>query len=198
MGDEWFAGYAGRSETWPELAALCPDVEELVVANASGGWGWSAVRGWWPWQREMIGLVRSKDVMYNSSTRIRRRDLVARFRAAERSGQGTNGALVHIPQSPFETADAFRQGHDDQALRAQEVVDALGDTTEARSRWESMASANAHVGTTLGQLGPEVTVRLLYHAYVLAMCNLHVVLGYPLLALPGQADFAAMVQASSA
>ena len=36
----------------------------------------------------------------------------------------------------------------------------------------------------LRKLGPAATVDLLEHAYLLAMCNLHVLLGYPLLAEP--------------
>ena len=52
-----------------------------------------------------------------------------------------------------------------------------------------MAEANALVPTTLVALRRDVTVRLLRHAYVLAMVNLHVLLGYPLLAIPADEAF---------
>jgi hypothetical protein len=40
------------------------------------------------------------------------------------------------------------------------------------------------VSTVLRRLGRDVTLDLLEHAYLLAMCNLHVLLGYPLAAEP--------------
>jgi hypothetical protein len=56
------------------------------------------------------------------------------------------------------------------------------------------------VATTLSKLGTEVSARLMYHGYVTAMCNLHVVFGdpeskyggWPLLAVPGLDRFRAL------
>ena len=38
--------------------------------------------------------------------------------------------------------------------------------------------------TTLSRLGGDVAANLLYHGYVLAMANLHVILGLPLIKVP--------------
>ena len=189
MGEEWFAGYADRVRGWPDLPSMCPETDELVIVNSSGGWGWLPLEKWSILRRELVGVMRSKDVLYNTSTRIRRRDLIQTFSANARLGQRPTGALVHIPQSPFTTADGFRSGTDPRSARAEAVIDALGDTDLMRKRWADIARRNTGVKTVLRKLGAEDTSRLLYHAYVLAMSNLHVVLNYPLLPTPTEADF---------
>lgn len=70
----------------------------------------------------------------------------------------------------------------------------LGDNDVTRRRWDDIAARNTAVATVLRKLGRDDTLRLLHHANVLAMCNLHVVLGYPLLPMPIDADFAALVE----
>ncbi len=65
----------------------------------------------------------------------------------------------------------------------------------SREDWGKIAKQDAAVHTTLLGLGSEVTVRLLHHAYVQAMVNLHIILGYPLLELPNRERFAALLSA---
>jgi hypothetical protein len=97
---------------------------------------------------------------------------------------------VHISQSPYTVADAYSRSSDpDRAARARTVLSLLGDDPAARAHWESRARASAGVATVLRKLGPDTTVDLLEHSYVLAMCNLHVLLGYPLSALPPRQRF---------
>lgn len=50
------------------------------------------------------------------------------------------------------------------------------------------------VRTTLSRLGTETAAYLLYHGYVLAMVNLHVILGYPLLPVPSIDRFRSIVR----
>jgi hypothetical protein len=193
MGDEWFAGYGERLAGWPDLASRCPPADELIVVNGSGGWGWQPIERWSILRAELVGVLGSKDVLYNSSTRIRRRDLIETFRAHEKNRHGYVGALVHIPQSPFTTADGFSSHGDERGGRAKAVLATLGDDPDIRARWKETARRNTGVKTVLRKLGPDDTVRLLRHSYVLAMCNLHVVLGYPLLDIPSDDAFAALV-----
>jgi hypothetical protein len=195
MGEEWFAGWDDRVEGWPELATVSPPVDHLVVVNASGGWGWRTIRRPGLLARELLGVLGSKDVLYNESTRVRRHELVARFKANEASGKGYVGAVVHIPQTPYEAADAFAGRGDDRSARAAAVLAALGDTTADREEWARTAKADTDVPTVLRKLGRETTARLLRHSYVLTMCNLHVVHGYPLLPMPSVADFARLCDA---
>ena len=79
-----------------------------------------------------------------------------------------------------------QHGTDDEKKRAVEALAKLGGNEEA---WKQIAKANAAVPTTLVALSEEVTVRLLRHAYVLAMVNLHVILDYPLYDVPPKAYF---------
>jgi len=192
MGDEWFAGYGGRTRGFEQLKTLCPPVDEVVIANASGGWGWQDNKARSRLKLELAGVLGSKDVLYNSSTRIRRRSLIDTFRLHETTHSGYVGSLVHIPQTPYEVADGFAKFHDDKGDRARAVIAALGDDPASRKRWDDVAAANSGVSTTLGKLGPDVTARLLHHAYVLAMCNLHVVLNYPLLPFPDESELRAL------
>jgi hypothetical protein len=96
---------------------------------------------------------------------------------------------VHIPQTPYVVADGFKRGSDDRSERARAVVAALGDERATRARWAAVAKHNTSVKTVLRKLGPDDTTSLLHHAYILAMCNLHVVLNYPLLSLPNDDEF---------
>ena len=110
-----------------------------------------------------------------------------RFQQAQATGTGLRGALVHIQQSPFLVPTVFEQdGNDDEKKRAADALAKLGGNQE---EWKTIARANAAVPTTLVALSEEVTVRLLRHAYVLAMVNLHVILGYPLRDVPPKAYF---------
>ena len=121
---------------------------------------------------------------------VRREALIARFKLAEQTHRGLRGALVHIPQTPYVTADGFASGRDPQrAARARAALDRLGDDDASRREWETIAAENSRVGTVLSALGTKTAAQLIRHGYVLAMVNLHVVLGYPLLAVPGQDRF---------
>ena len=107
---------------------------------------------------------------------------------------------MQIAQSPFDVAEYFAGSRAPEvAARARAVIAALGPTED---RWREIADQDAAVATTLAKLGPEVTARLLYHGYVTAMCNLHVVFGgadpelggWPLLAVPRLERFERLVR----
>jgi hypothetical protein len=153
---------------------------------------------------ELLTLLRDKSVLYDNGNSVRRSELVSRFDLAERERRGLRGALVHIPQSPFDVPDEFcaeDRRWPDRAARARAALAALetsAASADARTEWSEVAGENAAVATTLVGLGDAVAARLLHHAYVLAMVNLHVILGYPLLAVPERARFAALVEAMTA
>jgi hypothetical protein len=177
--------------------------EEVVVVNSSAGLDWSALRGLrLPALGELLTLLQDKSVLYDNGNSLRRQALVARFELAERDGKGLRGALVHIPQSPFRVPRRFagETGADGaptaRALRAKAAIAALqeGRGPGIEAEWAAIAKANAAVATTLVKFDVEIASRLLHHAYVLAMVNLHVLLGYPLLDLPPAAEFEALAR----
>ena len=196
MGDQWAHGLPDRVERWGDLGFR--DADELIVVNSSAGLGW---RSTWHFRIPLVGwflaLLRMKSVLYDNGTSVRRRELVRRFDLAEQMDEGLRGALVHIPQSPFRAPDAFADAESpwpDRRTRAHAALALLGDDQATRSYWAEIARENAAVKTTLVGFSPEVCARLLRHAYVLAMVNLHVILDYPLLpAIPTEPDFLAFV-----
>jgi predicted acylesterase/phospholipase RssA len=197
MGDQWMQGMSKREKREENLEAHFQDAEELVVVSASAGLKWGGI-AWLgvPLVGELLTLLRDKSILYDNGNSVRREELVARFDLAERERRGLRGALVHISQSPFavptDYADAVERWPE-RASRARQALELLNDDVESASAWAKVTELNAAVPTTLLGLGADVTARLLHHAYVLAMVNLHVLLDFPLLELPTRERFASLL-----
>lgn len=198
MADQW----ARPKEDLPPWLADKPGsrkADELIVVNASAGLEWSTLRRLrLPVIGELLTLLRDKDVLYDNGNSLRRQELVSQFKRAERNGEGLRGTLVHIPQSPFKIPLLWETDRGEKGERARRVLKALRasgpDPKAVENHWEKAADANKAVKTTLFRLKPAVSSRLLHHAYVLAMANLHVHLGYPMLAVPDISRFDRLVQ----
>jgi hypothetical protein len=186
MADEWPSRIRERSRDPNPMAQTLTVPEELVVVNASAGLGWKPMqRLKLPWAGEVLALKRDVDILYDNSATLRRQELVHRFKDSEE----LDGALIHIEQSPHRVAKAYEQSNSPSGARARAVLAQLGNEAE----WKGIAEANSQVATTLSALGTEVAARLLRHGYVLAMANLHVILGYPLLNEPQPSAFQTLV-----
>jgi predicted acylesterase/phospholipase RssA len=194
MGDEWAMGFAGRKRPWPELATRGREPTHAIVVNASAGKGWEAflpsvIPGW----GELSGMLRIKDVLYDQTTAPRRRSLVAAFNQAAAAKAaaariqdrpasarvGLLGALVDIGQSPFDVPKAFATAPA-WSGRAGRAKLALAELEDTESAWEAQRRESVEIGTVLSRLGPDLSARLLRHAYVLAAVNLSVILDFPL------------------
>jgi predicted acylesterase/phospholipase RssA len=185
LGDEWAQEVRTRNERWAELDPRLNEADELVLINSSAPLDWHAMSSLRvPVVGELVALKRDIDVLYDTTTSTRRRWLFDTFVSTTTS---LKGAIVQITQSPFHTPTQFAGGGDDKSARAQAVLTQLGDTVD---EWAQITTDNAGVKTTLSRLGPTVAARLVRHGYVLAMANLHVILGYPLLPIPPAARFA--------
>ncbi len=200
MADQWLTGLPARIADNPGLKVKSRAVDEFIVVNSSAGPDWVPVRrSWLPIRNELTALMRAKDVQYAVSTSTRRHRLVADWDAAAQAGHGTCGALVHVGQSPFEVPDHFVHATEhwpQRAIRAKEALSWLGDAGETKTAWEQIAKDNRGVPTMLGRLDPDTTARLLWHAYVVAACNLHVILeDFPLPdRLPALDDFRNLIR----
>jgi predicted acylesterase/phospholipase RssA len=192
MADQWAIGRRGRSDCFPDPDDLHHEPQELIVVNASAGQGWVPFgRSRIPGVGELLSLLKIKDVLYDQTTATRRRMLNDRDRRAAQTGQGMRIGLVNIPRSPFDLPKEFERFQDAAGERARVVLAALGET---ESQWQQDTTANAtRVKTSLSKMGAEVSARLLHHAYVLAMANLHVTLDYPLLSVPERKRFVNLV-----
>jgi predicted acylesterase/phospholipase RssA len=193
MADEWIGGLADRLAQGPDIRVMARSFDEAIVVNASAKKPWRPFPGSkLPLVGEITVLKRVNDVMYDVTTSRRRKNLFEAWEAAGKARKGMRGALVHIAQSPYHVADDY-EDHPTRGARARSVIGLLGDDPKQRKLWADRAEASAKVKTVLRKLGRPTSVELLEHSYVLAMCNLHVLLDYPLLSLPGQERFNRLV-----
>lgn len=190
MGDQWGSNVTARNTRWAKHEPNLHEPDELIVVNSSAALAWTSSlrRLRLPFVGEVLSLLRDKDILYDNGTSVRRHALVASFDLAAMQGEGFKGCLVHIASSPFKVIDRFRDDayfpeRRDRALAAEE---ALGATRDA---WVQRARDNSEVKTSLSRLGPDVSASLICHGYVLAMINLHVLHGYPLLPVPELGSF---------
>lgn len=195
MAEQWPLGVRYRKGRWPTQSDALHEPDALVVVDASGPMRWAAVRRLRiPAIGEVFALLRVIRVLYDKTTATRRSTLVDRFDRAARDGRGLEGALIMINRSPYWTPGYFSKETEawpDRAKRAARVLEVLGD--ENRESWEHLAKENSRVKTTLSRLGGGVAADLLFHGYVSAMANLHVILDFPLLAVPSSDRFKRLV-----
>lgn len=186
MAEQWAFGLNARRRRWPDAGDRLHDAEELIAVNACAGMGFEPVRRLrLPLLGELFTLLRVINVLYDNTTSPRRQMLFREFGSAAKSGEGLRGALVTLEQSPFDIPDYFVKHADewpDWADRAKTVIEKLG--VAKRNEWRGIVARNRSLATTLRALGRVTSASLLHHAYVAAMANLHVILGYPLLDVP--------------
>ena len=137
----------------------------------------------------LVDAGKSREVTSVSS--VSGGSLIDRFGAGV---EGMSGALVHIAQSPFRvpslTVQRFPEG-DERVAPAQAVLAKLGGDEKRR---QEVVQLTRGVKTTLSKVGAEKATRLVEHGYMLALANLHVHLGYPLLDVPPPERFDALVR----
>lgn len=193
MADQWLVGMPDRARLLSDLGVRLrgPVIEDVVIANAGGVFGRRARRGLTvPGLGDVRVLKLVSDVMYAVTTTHRRQQFIRRSQIEHAVGAGQRGGLIHISQTPWTVAEAFDRGGDAIADRARAVLGALRSLD--RPAWTAQVRRSVSVPTTLGRLGMARSVDVLEHAYLLAMCNLHVLLGYPLLTIPDRARFTAL------
>jgi predicted acylesterase/phospholipase RssA len=190
MATEWPIRLEGRLAEGGAPNPAPSRVDELIVVNASAA---KAVRGRASLDIPLLGefteLLAVKDVLYDQSTAVRRRLLNLRFGVREIADtpERLSGTILQIDRSPVALPRQFERGTDARADRAQHVLSALAVRSDRD--WQDDADANKAVRTQLSRIKPAIAARLLRHAYVLTMANAHVLLNYPLLAIPEIATF---------
>lgn len=175
MGEQWARGHAARIKRCPNLAPGRTAPNQLVVVNASARFPWIPFRRrLLPLVGELAALLRINDILYINTTNVRRQVIVDSYNPLDPTkAAALPSVLVQIAQSPFVVASDFSEKTGPAADRAKEVLNFLKGGP-SKDQWKKIASDNANVGTSLSKFGPDVTARLIYHGYVVAMCNLHV------------------------
>lgn len=183
MADQWLTGMAARLQRDPGPSHNIQAPQEIVVVNASGNLPYSNLTTLRiPLAGELFAFLRIIDTLYDNTTTTRRKTAVKEFDEAQKTGSGLRGALVMIEQTPFRVAEAMIKKSTDPAQvdRAKALVAELDKDPAARADWKAVTERNVAVATTLRSLGTACSADLLWHGYMVAMANLHVVLGYPL------------------
>jgi len=198
MATEWPLNLRARARAGAAPEPPPHEVDEVVVVNGSAGVGdrvnpRTSVRI--PVLGELMSLLAVKDVLYDQTTAVRRRLLDARYRATRAGIRDDNvrldGGTIQIDSSPYSLPRAFANGSDDVARRARAALDLL--TPGEERAWEAEAEANQGVKTALSKIPSDRAARLLRHAWVLTMVNMHVLRDYPLLPIPSVSDFEKLV-----
>ena len=178
MGEQWARGFTARIARCNNLATGRSAPNQLVVVNASARIPWDPFRKRLiPLVGELLALLRVNDILYINTTNVRRQAIVASFDPTDPTkASALPSLLVQIAQSPFVVADAYAGKSAEVGERAREVQEFLknGPTSD---EWSKIARENSAVGTSLSRFKPEVTARLIYQGYVVAMCNLRVLFG---------------------
>jgi Patatin-like phospholipase len=186
MGDQWARGFVDRVRRCSSLGPGRTPPDHLVVVNASARVPWTPFyKRFIPFLGEVAALLRVNNVMYINTTNVRRQVIVDSFDPTDpRKTWGLPSILVQISQSPFVVADKYAPDTGEVAARAREVIEFLA-SGPSRDAWVTIARENAAVGTSLNKFGAEVTARLIYQGYVVAMCNSHVLFGADFPLIPG-------------
>jgi predicted acylesterase/phospholipase RssA len=180
MADQWFVGMSNRRERWPaELTGKLPDVDDMLVANASTGWNWRSFGGLVLRIRELRELAvlgRIQSVMYNTIGRRRRAHLLDYWRARRPRERGT---FVEVNDDPTERASA------DLAKRVAAIAPPGG--------WAAFVERTRTYPTVLRRIDRPTAVGILWHAYVMTSLSVHRFFDAPLTEqqLPTVADFEA-------
>jgi predicted acylesterase/phospholipase RssA len=182
MADQW----ARSSFKRPEADGGSPGVDELIVVNASVGRQWESIsRVLWPVIGEAFSLLETIDILYDNTTAQRRKTMVDDFDRADRQGAGMRGAILTIEQSPWKIPEfyaAHARAWPERATRGRHVLEFL--QSEDRAAWEQLVATNCSVPTSLRRVATPFAAMLIRHGYTVAMCNLHTLLDYPILAIP--------------
>ena len=199
MATEWPLGDRAKPIAGTGQASTPHPIDELVAVNASAPGDpkkQNSIRV--PLLGEATALLADKGVLYVQTTAVRRRLIYARVRATQLGVTDKEirltGGMAQINQSPYKLPGDFVSGADAMAVRAKAALNKLPppDTNEAQE-WAADVRANALVKTTLSRIPADRAARLMRHAYVLTMVNLHVLSDYPLLDIPAVDSFLALV-----
>jgi hypothetical protein len=185
MADQWELGFRSRLRDWPGLADLQPEgADLLMVVNSGGALGFSQLPMKGRIAREVKGLSRTIDILYDVSTSVRRAMLRDTFVAYEelsedargRLQRSLNGMLVHVATQPERVPSAYSGSWVPDSPRKERALEALEVLELCGLRGRPFPD-NGSVPTTLGPLGAPVTAALLRHSYVLATVGLYVIHG---------------------
>ena len=187
MGEQWLVNDDRKDRK--DGAPVVREPQEVIIVNSSANERHSSLATLsLPFVGELFGLVRIINTLFENTTTTRRQYLFSRFQKNHPAG-----CFVTIDQKPYSVAEKLKADPQYQP-RAAAVRTALANQSD--EFWDKLADRTSHAPTTFRGMGVDCATDLLWHGYLNAMCNSHVVLGYPLLAVPTREQIRQYVQES--
>ena len=186
MGDQWIVDLKKRKEKIPvDVCNSIHEADEVIVVNSTARLKNSPLK-WhhrFPVLREFTLFYRIICAMFDQTTTTRRKRLFSIFEDSLMKNEGMKGVMVMLEQTPYEVLYHFNKTTEQnfycQRQRALNVLKTMPEKT-CSEHWNRVREKSLKAPTTLRTIKEEFAQNLVYHSFVLAMINTHVILGYPL------------------
>jgi predicted acylesterase/phospholipase RssA len=184
MGEQWIVGLPERKKRSPEIKKLAMDADVVILVNSTAGIEYTPV-SWFnqiPLLGECTMFYRIICALFDQTTTARRKNLFTDFKNALVTGKGMQGIMVMLEETPFSMLDWMNNTTESELeksrSRAVAVLDKLPEGY--RKDWDTIKEISLRTSTTFRIINQSTAENLIYHAFIVAMINAHVILGYPM------------------
>jgi hypothetical protein len=181
---QWIVGLQERKERSPEIKKVALDADIIILVNSTAGIK-NTPMSWFdkiPLLGEGTMFYRIVCSLFDQTTTTRRKTLFTDFKNDLIAGKGTRGIMVMLEQTPFQMLDGMKNTTEPelekQRERAISVLDKL--PKDYRKEWDAIKETSLNTGTTFRVINQLTAENLIYHAFIVAMINAHVILGFPM------------------
>jgi predicted acylesterase/phospholipase RssA len=185
MGEQWIVGLQERKERSSDIKKVAFDADIILLVNSTAGIKHTPM-SWFdkiPLLGEVTMFYRIVCSLFDQTTTTRRKNLFTDFKNALMTGKGTRGIMIMLEQTPFQVLDGMKDTTEPelekQRERAISVLDKL--PKDYRKEWDTIKEISLKTGTTFKVINQLTAENLLYHAFIVAMINAHVILGFPMM-----------------
>jgi predicted acylesterase/phospholipase RssA len=185
MGEQWIVGLEERKKVLPDIKKIAFDADIIILVNSTAGIKNTPI-SWFdkiPLVGEGTLFYRIICSLFDQTTTTRREKLFIDFRNALITGEGKRGIMVMIEQTPFQMLDWMQNTTEPELEQQRErtisVLDKL--PKDYRKEWDTIKKISMKTGTTFRVINQLTAENLIYHAFIVAMINAHIVLGFPMI-----------------
>jgi predicted acylesterase/phospholipase RssA len=190
MGDQWIVGLQERKERSSDIKKVAFDADSIILVNSTA----TIKRTPMSWFNK-IPLLGEGTIFYRivcslfdqtttttTTTTTRRKTLFTNFKNSLITGKGVRGIMVMLEQTPFQMLDWMKNTTEPELEKQRErtisVLDKL--PKDYRKEWDTIKEISLKARTTFKVINQLTAENLLYHAFIVAMINAHIILGFPM------------------